>query len=210
MLSATGLASPAAPPGIIDEGLQSDNLWALGCFFELFGTLASVSGKQLFRHAAITGRKTSYVYGTLLVVFVYPACNVLALDYAAQTVVSTVTGTVVVWNILLAPCTLGENMTTKRMTSAMVILLGIAGAGSFGAHFEVDRTPTSELQQLAQPVSIAYYVMLATALVVGYAVVLPNQKWMPPGSVRQGALQGSRKETPSPMLLQLLLRTRTS
>jgi uncharacterized membrane protein len=178
--------------------LQSDDLWFLGCLMELIGTLGSVCGKQFFRHAALSGRKSSYVYGGLLVVFFYPLCNIIALEFAAQTVISTVTGMVVVWNILLAPCTLREDMTTKRMTTAVVVMIGIVGAGSFGAHYEVERDPDAELVQLSNPAAISYYVMLAAMFTMGYGVLLrekqpawmPRWATMPQGSMRQGALQG--------------------
>ena len=194
-LSGNEPSTPPAPPGLHEETLSSDSLWFLGCLLEFFGTLASVAGKQLFRYAAVSGQKGAYVYGILLVVLIYPAANIGALEFAAQTVISTVTGMVVVWNILLAPCTLGEDMTTKRMTSAVIIMLGIVGAGSFGAHYEVDRTPDSELAQLGRPASIVYYIILGLTISVGYFIVLKNEKWMPPGSVRQGALQGETMDT---------------
>lgn len=102
-----------------------------------------------------------------------------------------VAGMVVVWNILLAPCTLGEDMTTKRISSAVVIMLGIVGAGSFGPHFEAERTPDQELQQLfTTGGAIFYYLLLFSFLAIGYGVVLPNEEWMPKQSLRNGALQG--------------------
>ncbi|KAL3931803.1 MAG: hypothetical protein SGPRY_000976 [Prymnesium sp.] len=170
---------------------KSDNLWFLGVFMEFLGTFVSVAGKQMFRHAAVSGQRRFYVYGFIGVVLIYPALDIVALEFAAQTVISTVAGMVVVWNILLAPCTLGEDMTTKRISSAVVIMLGIVGAGSFGPHFEAERTPDQELQQLfTTGGAIFYYLLLFSFLAIGYGVVLPNEEWMPKQSLRNGALQG--------------------
>merc|ERR1711988_1160531 len=174
------------------SGLKSDNLWFLGVFMELLGTFAGIAGKQMFRHAAVSGEKKFYAYGFVMVVLVYPTLDIFALEFAAQTVVSTVTGMVVVWNILLAPCTLGEDMTTKRISSAVVIMLGIVGAGSFGPHYEIVRSPEEELTQMfATGGAIAYYLLLFTFLGLGYGVVLKNETWMPKQSLRNGALQGA-------------------
>ena len=189
------LAGPASDHG----GLQSDNLWFLGVFMELLGTLASVAGKQMFRHAAVTGERKFYAYGGICVVLIYPALDILALEFAAQTVVSTVTGMVVVWNILLAPCTLGEDMTTKRISSAVVIMLGIVGAGSFGPHYEIVRTPDQELTQMFKTGgAIAYYLLLFSWLALGYGVLLRNETLMPKQSLRNGALQGAPPPSPAP------------
>jgi len=186
------LQDSLAGPANDQTALQSDQLWYVGVLMEMFGTLAGVAGKQMFRHAAVAGDKMYYVYGGVLVIIVYPAMDIVALEFAAQTVVSTVAGMVVVWNILFAPCTLGEDMTTKRLSAAVVIMLGIVGCGSFGPHYEVVRTTDELLKQMfTTPGAIIYYLLLALFLVIGYGVLLPNEKLMPKQSLRNGALQGA-------------------
>jgi len=64
---------------------------------------------------------------------------------------------VVVWNVLLAPITLGEQLTPTRKIGAFLICAGTVCVGLFGNHTEVDRTVSEYLELFARPASLVYY-----------------------------------------------------
>ena len=77
---------------------------------------------------------------------------------------------VVVWNVLLAPCTLGERLTQSRMTGALLICIGTICVGLFGNHTETERSVDEYLRLFARPAAVAYYVLFGvwTAVCIHY------------------------------------------
>lgn len=158
MPSASGWAAAAAGGRrILLEGVLPNPKYALGIASELVGTLFNVSGKQLVRYAALTGRNWPLLIGVLLWEGVYPLFDMVALLLAPESTVLSVDGMIVVWNIILAPYTLGEPITLSKLVAASVVTLGTAGAGVFGSKGERERTSGEYLQLLGQPNSIVYY-----------------------------------------------------
>ena len=55
-----------------------------------------------------------------------------ALSLAPMSIISTCAGLSVAWNVLLAPCTLGEQLTKVRVGAAAAIVAGTICMGVFG------------------------------------------------------------------------------
>lgn len=50
-----------------------------------------------------------------------PACDIAGYALAPASVIAPVTGMDIVWNTLIAPCSLGETLTVRRLASAVII-----------------------------------------------------------------------------------------
>ena len=72
-----------------------------------------------------------------LLTAIEPPLDSYALTMAPVSVISTCAGLAVVWNVVLAPCTLGEQLTQVRVGAATAIVLGTLSMGVFGPHAEV-------------------------------------------------------------------------
>ena len=85
----------------------------------------------------------------------------MALTLAPASIIATCAGLSVAWNVLLAPCTLGEQLTVVRAGAATAIILGTISMGIFGPHAEVLRSPEEYMALMARPSALAYYAGLA-------------------------------------------------
>mmetsp|Transcript_16168 Transcript_16168/g.36921 ORF Transcript_16168/g.36921 Transcript_16168/m.36921 type:complete len:259 (+) Transcript_16168:1-777(+) len=70
-------------------------------------------------------------------------------------------GLVVVWNVLLAPFTLGEVLTPTRKWGALLVVIGTACAGFFGNHSAHDLSVDEYLRVFSRPLAVLYYVCFA-------------------------------------------------
>jgi len=147
-----------------------DTHWYAGVLLELTGTLFNVLSKHAFRHAAVTGIWWWYLAGFAGWYLVYPALDILALNFASTSVVFAVDGMIVVWNIFLAPWTLSEPVTVARLTAAATITLGTIGAGAFGSHSEPEQTAESYFKAFSSDTAIAYFVSLPIVAVGIYLI----------------------------------------
>ena len=100
------------------------SLWYYGVLLDAVATLSGACGKQLLRHAAVTGEVCYYPLGFLLTAIIDPLFDVTAYSYAAQSIIAPCAGLAVVWNVLLAPFMLGETVTPARAAGAAFICLG--------------------------------------------------------------------------------------
>lgn len=150
---------------------RSDNLWYLGVSLELMGTFLNVLGKHAIRRGALHKLWWWYVLGMLGWVILYPVFNILALNYAPTNIVFSVDGIIVVWNVLLAPCTLGEAVTFQRMTASFIITIGTIGAGVFGSHSDIDSTSEEYVRAYSSASATVYYVLLVVVAFTGYLLL---------------------------------------
>ena len=84
--------------------------WIIGVLLDCVATLAGAAGKQLLRFAAVKQTPCYYVLGLCLTAVIDPAFDLVAYSYAAQSIIASMAGMVIVWNVLLAPITLGEEL----------------------------------------------------------------------------------------------------
>eukprot|EP00931_Biecheleriopsis_adriatica_P088434 TRINITY_DN6275_c0_g2_i1.p1 TRINITY_DN6275_c0_g2~~TRINITY_DN6275_c0_g2_i1.p1 ORF type:complete len:344 (-),score=66.95 TRINITY_DN6275_c0_g2_i1:19-1050(-) len=111
---------------VVDVGDSS--LWLLGVCFAVFGTLIGTIGKQLIRCSELCkeNRKTRegkllFILGLALQVALNPACDIAGYALAPASVIAPVTGMDIVWNTVIAPCSLGEELTSRRFSSSAII-----------------------------------------------------------------------------------------
>ena len=171
---------------------SNDPQWYLGLVLELIGTLVNLLGKQSLRYASITGQRRFIALGFVLWALLYPACDLTALHYAPSSVVAAIDGMIVVWNIFAAPYTLGEPVTTSRLTAAAVITVGTVGAGLFGSHSETNDTAAAYLEQWSKPGAIVYYFVLVSVAVTAWLM----SRRTPPTTLASGFWQGARQRVP--------------
>ena len=133
------------------------SLWWVGLLLDAFATLAGAGGKILLRHAAVSKNSWFYPLGLCLTAVIDPIFDLMAYSYTAQSIIAACAGLVVVWNVLLAPCLLGEVLTYSRKCGAALICIGTVCVGAFGNHTEVERTPAEYLELFARPAALAYY-----------------------------------------------------
>lgn len=132
---------------------------------ELSGTLINVAGKQCFRIAGKEKGKPNvstawYSFGLFLIIIVYGIFNNIAVQYAPNSVVSAVDGMIIVWNILLAPMTLGEALTVSRAVGVLLITAGtFLSSTVFGNHESKIITMSDYLVMLLSIEAVVYYIV---------------------------------------------------
>jgi uncharacterized membrane protein len=135
--------------------------WYVGVALDGVATLAGAFGKQLLRYAAVKQNGWYYVLGLCCTAIVDPAFDLAAYSFAAQSIIAACAWLTVAWNVLLAPCVLGETLTPSRISGAVLIFAGTVLIGLFGNHVEVERTPSEYLTLFTRPMALAYYCAFA-------------------------------------------------
>lgn len=171
------------------QTVSESPLWWVGVLLDAVATLAGTGGKQLLRHAAVSKNMWFYPLGLVCTAVIDPAFDISAYSFAAQSIIAPCAGMVVVWNVLLAPWTLGEKYTRPRLVGAALICFGTVLVGLFGNHTEVDRTVDEYLALFARPAAVAYYVLFAAWTVLCAVLYRRGSPFVRGFSV--GALGGS-------------------
>ena len=163
------------PPGFPPPGLppcakvHHQDLWYVGVLLDAIATLAGTGGKQLLRFAVVKNNLWYYPLGLVCTAIIDPLFDISAYAYAAQSIISPMGAMVVVWNVAIAPCTLGEVLTPSRKIGAGLIIFGTVFVGLFGNHNETERTVDEYLQLFGRPVAVGYYLVFAAwATACGY------------------------------------------
>ena len=106
-----------------EAGEATENpLWFVGVLLDAVATLAGTGGKQLLRYAVVTKNPWYYPLGLVCTAVIDPAFDISAYGFAAQSIIAPMAGMVVVWNIMIAPFTLGERLTRSRTIGALLIV----------------------------------------------------------------------------------------
>ena len=158
--------TPAHPPWPPCSVVKDNPLWFIGVLLDCIATLAGTGGKQLLRYAVITKNPWYYPLGLICTAVIDPAFDVAAYGFAAQSIVAPMAGMVVVWNILIAPWTLGEALTRSRKFGALLIITGTLFVGRFGNHEEHERSVDEYLKLFSSPVAVTYYLVFSVWTVV--------------------------------------------
>lgn len=135
----TSIRRQTSPPKVMDgdagnvtaislpEG-ENDSLWAVGVCLAVLGTLAGTIGKQMVRCSRLAKERRKQKEGNVLLIAglalqiaLNPACDIAGYAMAPASVIAPVTGMDIVWNTLIAPCSLGETLTLRRLSSAAII-----------------------------------------------------------------------------------------
>ena len=146
---------------LLESGPIKNDLWWIGVLLDAVATLAGTGGKQLLRYAVVSKNPWYYPLGLLCTAMIDPAFDISAYGFAAQSIIAPCAGMVVVWNVLLAPCTLNERLTRSRLSGALLILLGTICVGLYGSHDDVERSVDEYLELFSRPAAMVYYLLFA-------------------------------------------------
>ena len=135
--------------------VSHNDLWFVGVFLDAIATLAGTGGKQLLRFAVVKNNVWYYPLGLVCTAVIDPAFDISAYAFAAQSIISPMGAMVVVWNVAIAPCTLGEVLTRSRKIGAGLIIFGTLFVGFFGNHNSKERTADEYLQLFGRPAAPA-------------------------------------------------------
>jgi len=126
-------------------GVTSE-LWYVGILLEVVSTMSGTIGKQLIRASELLKKRnpaissTTYYIGIAVNTVVGPILDMAAYSFAAQSLIAPFGGLDVVWNALLAPYTLNEELTPRRAIGCALIVVGATMAGCFGNHLDAEYT----------------------------------------------------------------------
>ena len=145
-----------------EAGEATENpLWFVGVLLDAVATLAGTGGKQLLRYAVVTKNPWYYPLGLVCTAVIDPAFDISAYGFAAQSIIAPMAGMVVVWNIMIAPFTLGERLTRSRTIGALLIVIGTLFVGIFGNHKEFKRSVDDYLDLFSSSLALTYYFAFA-------------------------------------------------
>jgi len=154
--------------GSIPAANPSRNTWPIGVALELVSTLSGTIGKQLVRFSTLaeeTGRHKfghlAFVTGLALNTLVGPIVDMAAYAFAPQSLIAPFGGLDIVWNVLLAPFTLGEKVTPRRCFAVLLIFVGTVVSAIFGDHVEYEYTVKTIKGMLLRWRVVGYLVLLA-------------------------------------------------
>lgn len=156
-----GFPPAAAAPVPVCAKVHHTDLWYVGVFLDAIATLAGTGGKQLLRFAVVKNNLWYYPLGLICTAVIDPLFDISAYAYAAQSIISPMGAMVVVWNVAIAPCTLGEVLTRSRKIGAGLIIFGTVFVGLFGNHNETDRTVDEYLELFGRATALGYYFVSA-------------------------------------------------
>ncbi|CAD7924249.1 unnamed protein product [Amoebophrya sp. A120] len=108
------------------------------------------------------------ILGVFINAFIGPFLDAFAYQDVAQSLITPLTGLGVVWNTLLAPCTLGEVLSAKRVIAITLIVLGIILTVCFAVKVE-SRTwqTTDDIKEIWYSWRTRCYVVAFSVLIAG-------------------------------------------
>ena len=127
-------------------------------------------------------RAWAFYTGLVVNVAVGPALEMAAYSFAAQSLLAPFGGLDTVWNAILAPFTLGERLTWRRLFGIGVIVIGTALSAIFGSHNEKDWT-VDGLKEVLVTVRTLIYIC---AFVVWFMTLYYVRGHNPAGSLPRG------------------------
>jgi len=111
----------------------------IGAALMLSKTIVIVVGLQLLSYSARQSSRRAIkckIAGFALAMVVGPVAEVCAYSFAPQSMLAPLNGFDVVWNICLAPFTLGEHASRMRMLGTALVFVGSTVSPIFGPHVE--------------------------------------------------------------------------
>jgi len=128
----------------------------------------------------------AFYLGLTINVAIGPLLEMSAYAFAAQSLLAPFGGLDTVWNALLAPFTLGETLTCRRILGIVIIMLGTIGSALFGNHDDKDYTPQDFKDLLVTVRTLVYIICFAIWFSIGSWLVSTNPK----GSFIRGLMLG--------------------
>ncbi|CAE8641734.1 unnamed protein product [Polarella glacialis] len=151
----TTTISASGPPfnsiSLTTPAPKGDSLWVLGVSLVMVGTIVGTAGKQLIRYSEQCKQEGKLRKGKILLglglflnIVFNTVCDLSGYAFAPASVIAPLTGMDIVWNTLLAPFTLKEELTPRRLLSAAIIFLTATASVFFrqsqeGFHWTTER-----------------------------------------------------------------------
>ena len=176
-------------PAMLPSTVTPSSLWWIGVILDMIATLAGTIGKQLLRYAVVTKEMRYYPLGLFFTAVIDPVFDLSAYSFAAQSIIAPCAGMVVVWNVLLAPCTLHEKLTAPRLIGAVLVCIGTVIMGLCGNHNDVDRSVLEYIALFSRPAALIYYAIFILYCGAMAYVILRKGRFA--SSFALGALGGS-------------------
>lgn len=148
-----------------------ESLWWVGVILDCFATLAGTIGKQLIRYSHVTGKPMFFYLGLVGTAVVDPIFDVMAYSFAPQSIITPMAGMVVVWNVLLAPYTLGEPLSVARKIATLLVCVGTVGVGMSGSHEQVEYDAETLLVLFTSTNALLYYASFFVFYAICYSVI---------------------------------------
>lgn len=177
--------------------MVADSLVFLGVGLGVFASMTGTIGKQLLRAAELFKRrgnkymfKVSLSLGLALNTAVGPIVDMLSYMFAPQSLIAPLGGLDVVWNTMMAPCTLGENLTLPVIWGATLIAAGAIVTSLFGSHDDKEYDLESMKTVFTRPSVLIYLVLLAAWLAFNILALQPHsaaprgQPWLSGSPIR--------------------------
>lgn len=144
-------------------GKEGQNLVFVGIILGVFASMSGTIGKQLLRFSELVKRrgnihaaKVALGIGLALNTAVGPIVDMLSYAFAPQSLIAPLGGLDVVWNTMVAPCTLGEKLTPLVIFGAFLIAAGATATSFFGNHDDKDYD-IDVLQDTFMRPAVAFY-----------------------------------------------------
>eukprot|EP00440_Ansanella_granifera_P004054 gb/GFBE01004400.1/.p1 GENE.gb/GFBE01004400.1/~~gb/GFBE01004400.1/.p1 ORF type:complete len:361 (+),score=66.03 gb/GFBE01004400.1/:1-1083(+) len=188
----SGTALPTGKPR------PSGSLWPFGVALAVFGTLVGTVGKQLIRRSELYKQEHReregsilFVLGLALQVALNPACDLAGYALAPASVIAPVTGMDIVWNTVMAPCSLNEELTSRRLLSSMIIFLTATASVLFRQINEVDWTAQHVLHTMLQTRTMLYAICFVAWYLLNVCVFMKYERGSPVRGFSLGATAGT-------------------
>lgn len=129
-----------------------------GIILEIIACLSGIGGKQLLRYSHVNDSNIAYAIGIFMQVAVGPASDFSAYAFAPQSVLIPFAGLDVVLNTLIAPFTLGEPVTPRRLAGTVLVSVGTVVAVVFGPHDDVSYSAAELPAVYLGAQALSYYI----------------------------------------------------
>ncbi|CAE7203296.1 unnamed protein product [Symbiodinium sp. CCMP2592] len=161
----------------------------IGVALILFKTFIIIFGLQLLRYAAIMESRRKWRFkllGLSMAMAVGPLCEVSAYAFAPQSLLAPLDGFDVIWNILLAPYTLGESLTSSKLLGSGFVFAGAVSAPMFGPHSKPPET-MEDLREKFVSRSFLGWILVCISLSFFACLTMPPKNGVRPPA-RRGLL----------------------
>ncbi|PFH35861.1 hypothetical protein BESB_055120 [Besnoitia besnoiti] len=173
--------SPHALVQYLVESCHSlHSTWYIGVILSIVSSFAGALGDNIVRLSYVKERgrgnttrslhqRPLWLLGTFLTVIVNPVLTIMALKFAAASIVLPFGGMHIFWNVILVGYLLREKLLPSDIIGSMCILFGIVIVIAYGAHEVPPYTLTSLSAMIAQPAFSVY--LLAVFVCLAYCTL---------------------------------------
>jgi hypothetical protein len=174
---------------------HSSNMWIAGIAASVGASCSTAVGlivqksAQLKNQALPTDKRPPeffgfimaplWIMGFLLLVLVPLPFNLMAVTWAAASLIAPLAAVTLVINQVLAPFTLDESLSRVDVVATVIIVAGVVLATAFGTHCESSYTPDDLIELYAEPPFLICAATLLVCLVTSYVTIRRWRRTLP-------------------------------